>query len=78
MTQIFTDFPTVNKYKCKNRVVIAYFLLGIKVGSIRYIRDKCLLYFLCLKICFLIDNHCKRLNVFSDLLIFTQGTEVAI
>ena len=25
------------------------------------------LFFLCLKICFVIDTHCKKLNVFSDL-----------
>ena len=31
-----------------------------------------LLYFLCFKICFLIHNHCKRLNVFSDPLKMTR------
>ena len=29
-------------------------------------------YFLCFKICFPMDNHCKRLNAFSDLLESTR------
>ena len=67
MDLIYTYFPTGSRSPPCAILEICEYLGTGKRSSLFF-----MLHFLCFKLCFLIDNHCKRSNVFSNLLKITR------